>query len=364
MQIATAIADAKGFQAAAKRIAELENRGLDAVWIAENSGFDAASRLGYLAAKTERVALGTNVMPIYTRNPTLMAMTAAGVDFLSDGRFNLGLGIGGVGLLEGFYGTTFQGSMGRMREVVDICRKVWAKDQPLVHDGRHYQVPLAADHGTGSGTPGMLLEQPVRPRIPIWLAAIGPQSVGQAAEIADGWLPLFFIPERLEAAWGGPLATGTARRDPTLAPLQISIGQTRVAIGEGEEVLQLRELARPMAAFFLGAIGPRGRNPYNLLAQRYGYEGAAKLIEDLWAEGKRSEAAAAVPAEFLAEISLIGPRSWVAERIAAHKQAGVTQLQVSPIPPSRYRQAAAGNYDWITDDQAVAALEELVDLVG
>lgn len=169
MEIATAISDAKDFQAAVERIAELEDCGLDAVWIAENSGFDAASRLGYLAARTERIALGTNVMPIYTRNPTLMAMTAAGVDFLSDGRFHLGLGIGGVRLLEGFYGTTFQGSMGRMREVVAICRKVWAKDEPLVHDGRRYQVPLPADQGTGSGTPSMLLEQPVRARIPIWL---------------------------------------------------------------------------------------------------------------------------------------------------------------------------------------------------
>jgi F420-dependent oxidoreductase-like protein len=362
VQIATNIGNSQGFHDVVNQIAELERAGLDAVWLAENSGFDAPSRLGYLAARTERIQIGTNVMPIYTRNPTLMAMTAAGVDFLSGGRFNLGLGIGGVELLEGFFGTTFDRSLGRMREYVEICRKVWAKESPLVHDGRHYQVPLPAERGTGWGRPRMLLEQPVRPRIPIWLAAIGEKSVAQTAEIADGWLPLFVIPEKVKDAWGSALAAGQAKRDPSLGPLQISVGHGHVAIGEGEDVLKLRDLARPTVAFFLGAIGPRGKNHYNLLFQRYGYEKEAKLIEDLWVEGKTAEAAAAVSEEMLALTSLIGPRSWVAERIAAYKEAGVTQLQVSPVTPSRYKAAAEHGYNWHADQTAAVVIGQLKEL--
>ncbi len=330
VQIAMTLADSEGFHDSVTQVAELERAGLDFVWVAENSGFDASSRMGYLAARTGRVQIGSNVLPIYTRTPTLIAMTAAGIDFLADGRFHLGLGAGGLRLLEGWHGVTFDGSLGRTREIVDICREMWARESPLRHDGRHYQLPLAHGRGAGLGEPRMILEQPVRSRIPIWLAAIGEQSVALTAEIADGWLPLLLIPEKVKDAWGAALAAGRAQREPSLGPLQISAGGA-LAIGEGDKVLKLRDLSRPSVAFFVGGMGPKGRNHYNLLARRYGYETEAERIEDLYLAGKIDEAAAAVPAELLELTSLVGPRGFIAERLAAYKEAGVTQLQVSPI---------------------------------
>lgn len=364
MRFATTIGNSQGFHQTVEQIARLEGVGLDAVWLAENSGFDAPSRLGYLAAHTSRIQIGTNVMSIYTRNPTLTAMTAAGVDFLSGGRFNLGLGVGGLELLEGFFGTTFGRGIRRMREYVAICRQVWAKDGPLVHHGEVYEIPLPCDQGSGWGAPRMLMEEPVRPRIPVWLAGIGEQSVRLIAEIADGWLPLFLIPERIDQGWGPSLKAGLAKRPPTLGPLQISVGHGHLAIGEGEEVLKLRELGRPTTAFFLGAIGPRGKNPYNLLVQRYGWEREAKLIEELWMDGKYKEATAAVPDKLLELTSLIGPRNWIKERIAAHEEAGVTQLQVSPVNPARFKAAAEHGYNWHADDDAAATLAELRELAA
>jgi F420-dependent oxidoreductase-like protein len=331
MQIAITIGSSEGFHEAVTQVAELEKVGLDFIWVAENSGFDASSRMGYLAARTERVQIGSNVLSIYTRTPTLIAMTAAGVDFIAEGRFNLGLGAGGLKLLEGWHGVTFDGSLGRTREIVDICRDVWARESPLTHEGRHYQVPLPPGRGAGLGEPRTILEPPVRSQIPIWLAAIGEQSVALTAEIADGWLPLLLIPEKVKEVWGGALMAGQAKRAPSLGPLQISTGGL-LAIGEGDEVEKLRDRSRSTVAFFVGGMGPRGRNHYNLLAQRYGYEAEAELIEDLYLAGKIDEAAAAVPAGFLELTSLIGPRSFVAERLAAYHEAGVTQLQVSPIP--------------------------------
>ena len=325
------LASSEGFHDAVTQVAELEKSGLDFVWVAENSGFDASSRMGYLAARTERVQIGSNVLSIYTRTPTLTAMTAAGVDFLSGGRFNLGLGAGGLRLLEGWHGVTFDGSLGRTREIVDICRAAWARESPLTHNGRHYQLPLPPEQGAVLGEPRMLLEQAVRSRIPIWLAAIGEQSVALTAEIAEGWLPLLLIPEKVKEVWGAALADGQAKREPSLGPLQVSAGGL-LAIGEGDDVLKLRDRSRSTVAFFVGGMGPKGRNHYNLLARRYGYEAEAEMIEDLYLAGKTNEAAAAVPAEFVELTSLIGPRSFVAERIAAYQEAGVSQLQVSPIP--------------------------------
>jgi F420-dependent oxidoreductase-like protein len=325
------LASSEGFHEAVTQVAELEKSGLDFVWVAENSGFDASSRMGYLAARTERVQIGSNVLSIYTRTPTLTAMTAAGVDFLSGGRFNLGLGAGGLRLLEGWHGVTFDGSLGRTREIVDICRAAWARESPLTHNGRHYQLPLPPEQGAVLGEPRMLLEQAVRSRIPIWLAAIGEQSVALTAEIAEGWLPLLLIPEKVKEVWGAALADGQAKREPSLGPLQVSAGGL-LAIGEGDDVLKLRDRSRSTVAFFVGGMGPKGRNHYNLLARRYGYEAEAEMIEDLYLAGKTNEAAAAVPAEFVELTSLVGPRSFVAERIAAYQEAGVSQLQVSPIP--------------------------------
>jgi F420-dependent oxidoreductase-like protein len=330
MQISTTLSYAGGFKESARQIADLEKAGLDLVWVAEAYGFDSPSLMGYLAALTESVQIGSAILPIYTRTPTLIAMTAAGIDALSGGRFHLGLGASGPQVIEGFHGVRYDAPIGRTREIIDICHKVWARQAPLVHEGPRYTVPLPADQGTGLGKPLKIIGHP-RPNIPVWVAALGEKNVEMTAEVADGWLPILFVADKAKAVWGAALDAGTARRDPSLAPLQVAAGGL-LAIGEGDSVRQLRNLVRPMVALYVGGMGARGKNFYNDLARRYGYEQEAAAIQDLYLSGKKDEAAARVPDDLLESISLCGPASYVAERIAALKEAGVTNLQVTPLP--------------------------------
>jgi F420-dependent oxidoreductase-like protein len=331
MKIATQLSYAGGFHESARQVREMERAGLDLVWVAEAYGFDAPSLMGFLAALTERVEIGSGILPIYTRTPTLIAMTAAGVDALSGGRCHLGLGASGPQVIEGWHGVAYDAPIGRTREIVSICRKVWARQEPLRHDGRYYHLPLPEGQGTGLGKPLKIIAHPVRPRIPVWVAALGEKNVAMAAEVADGWLPIIFIPEKAGEVWGNALAEGRAKRDGSLEPLMVS-GGGLLAIGEGDEVVAMRDLARPMLALYIGGMGAKGRNFYNDLACRYGYAKEAALIQDLYLAGKKEEAAAAVPDEMLSLTSLCGPRGWVAERVAALREAGVTHLQVTPLP--------------------------------
>ncbi len=331
MKIATMLSYAGGFKESARQVSEMEKAGLDLVWVAEAYGFDAPSLMGYLAALTERVEIASGILPIYTRTPTLLAMTAAGVDALSGGRCSLGLGASGPQVIEGWHGMTYDAPIGRTREIISICRQVWAREAPLVHDGRFYHLPLPAGEGTGLGKALKIIAHPVRSRIPIWVASLGDRNVAMTAEVADGWLPMMFIPEKAKEVWGEALSAGAAKRDPSLEPLMIA-GGGLLAIGEGEEVAGLRNLSRPMLALYIGGMGAKGRNFYNDLARRYGYEKEAAEIQDLYLSGKKDEAAAAVPDEILQLTSLCGPAGYVAERIAALREAGVTHLQVSPIP--------------------------------
>jgi F420-dependent oxidoreductase-like protein len=349
MKIATMLSYAGGFKESARRVAEMEKAGLDLVWVAEAYGFDAPSLMGYLAALTERVEIGSGILPIYTRTPTLLAMTAAGVDALSGGRFHLGLGASGPQVIEGWHGIAYDAPLGRTREIIAVCRKVWAREAPLTHEGRYYHMPLPEGEGTGLGKPLKIIAHPVRPRIPVWVAALGDKNVAMTAELADGWLPMMFIPERASEVWGAALDAGRAKRDPSLGPLMIA-GGGLLAIGEGDDVVALRDLARPNLALYIGGMGARGRNFYNDLACRYGYEKEAAEIQDLYLSGRKKEAAAAVPEEILRLTSLCGPAGWVAERVAAFREAGVTHLQVAPVP---------------TGDQTPADLiGQLRDLVG
>ncbi len=331
MKIATMLSYAGGFKESARQVSEMEKAGLDMVWVAEAYGFDAPSLMGYLAALTERVEIASGILPIYTRTPTLLAMTAAGVDALSGGRCSLGLGASGPQVIEGWHGLTYDAPIGRTREIISICRQVWAREAPLVHDGRYYHLPLPEGQGTGLGKALKIIAHPVRPRIPVWVASLGDKNVAMTAEVADGWLPMMFIPEKAKQVWGEALAAGSAKRDPSLDPLMIA-GGGLLAIGEGREVTELRNLSRPMLALYIGGMGARGRNFYNDLARRYGYEKEAEEIQDLYLSGKKEEAAAAVPDEILELTSLCGPAGYVAERVAALREAGVTHLQVSPIP--------------------------------
>jgi F420-dependent oxidoreductase-like protein len=184
---------AGGFREVADEVAELERAGVDLVAVPEAYSFDAVSQLGFLAARTSTITLASGILQLYTRTPTLTAMTAAGLDYVSGGRFELGIGASGPQVIEGFHGVRYDAPLSRTREIVDICRMTWRRE-PVVHDGAKYRIPLPAGEGTGLGKPLKLINHPVRDRIPITIASLGPKSVEQTAEIADGWLPMFFHP--------------------------------------------------------------------------------------------------------------------------------------------------------------------------
>ena len=328
MRLSTMLDYSRGIKQSADHVAELEKAGLDIVWVAEAYGVDGPSQMGYIAARTERIEIGSAILPIYSRTPALLAQTAAGIDALSDGRFILGLGASGPQVIEGWHGVPYTQPLERTREIIGICRKVWRREV-VTNDGL-YPIPLPPGAGTGLGRPLKLINHPVRADIPIWVASMGPKNVEMTAELADGWFPFLFLPERAQTVWGSSLAAGAARRDPARGALEVAAGGL-VAIGD--DVEHLRDLARPMAALYIGGMGARGRNFYNDLARRYGYEKEAEQIQDLYLEGKKEDAAALVPAELLELTSLVGPPGYVRERIDAYREAGVTVLNVTAIGP-------------------------------
>src|SRR6478609_5780155 len=213
MRIGMGLNYAGGFAETVNELADFEKAGLDIVWVPEAYSFDAVSQLGFLAARTSRLEIAAGILQIYTRTPSLTAMTAAGLDFVSDGRFTLGLGASNPQVVEGFHGVRYDAPLARTREIVEICRQVWRRER-VEHDGGHYRIPLPPEEGTGLGKPLRLINHPVRERIPIVLAALGPRNVALAAEIAEGWLPILYVPERAGVLWAEPLARGLARRDP------------------------------------------------------------------------------------------------------------------------------------------------------
>ena len=318
---------AGGFAESAAKVAEFEKAGLDIAWVAEAYGFDAPTFIGYLAAKTESITIGAGILPIYTRTPTLMAMTAASMDTLTNGRFILGLGASGPQVIEGFHGVKYDAPLGRTREIIDICLLVWKRER-VTYNGKYYTLPLPADQGTGLGKPLKMIAKPIREDIPVWIASLGPKNVAMTAEIADGWLPIFYMPERAQDVWGADLAAGAAKRDPNLGPLEICAGGL-VAIGY--DMSEVAEMARPMVALYVGGMGAKGRNFYNDLMCRYGYEEEATKIQDLYLEGKKDEAAALVPSEFLKLTNLCGPEGFVRERIEAYAASGVSVLNIIPV---------------------------------
>jgi F420-dependent oxidoreductase-like protein len=329
MRLSTRISYGDGFLAAVEQIVRMEERGLDVVWVAEAYGHDAVSRLGYLAARTTRVELASGILPIYSRTPALLAQTAAGLDELSNGRAILGLGASGPQVIEGWHGVPYEKPVQRTREIIEICRMVWRREE-VRYEGQVLSLPLPAERGTGLGKPLKILTHPVRSRIPIYLASMGGRSVELTAELAEGWLPIFFVPEKADDVWGAALRRGFARRSEDLGRLEIAAGGA-LAIGEGLE--HLRDLQRPHLALYIGGMGAREKNFYNDLARMYGYEREAAEIQDLYLSGQKKEAAAAVPAELLEGLSLIGPEGYVRDRIAAFQAAGVTLLDVTPIGP-------------------------------
>ncbi|MBO0855031.1 MAG: LLM class F420-dependent oxidoreductase [Nocardia sp.] len=327
MRIGLSINYAGGFKEVAAEVADLERAGLDIVFVPEAYSYDAVSGLGYLAAKTERVRLASGILQLYTRTPTLTAMTAAGLDYVSDGRYILGLGASGPQVIEGFHGVPYDAPIGRTREVIEICRKVWRRER-VEYQGKYYTLPLPADRGTGLGKPLKLINHPVRERIPVLLAALGPKNVRLAAELAEGWQPIFFLPEKANDVWGESLAAGKARRDPALGELDVYAGPP-LAIGENVE--GLREFVKPHLALYIGGMGAKGKNFYHTLATTYGYGAEADRIQELYLAGRKEEAAKVVPDDLVRDVSLIGSEGFVKERIAAFREAGVTVLNVVPL---------------------------------
>jgi F420-dependent oxidoreductase-like protein len=276
--------------------------------------------------------LGAGIFPIYSRTPALLAQTAAGLDELSSGRALLGLGASGPQVVEGFHGVVYDRPLQRTREIIEICRKVWRREI-LEYQGKAYTLPMPADQGTGLAKALKLSTHPVRDQIPIYLASLGERSVELTAELADGWLPIFYWPERADTIWGEALGRGYAKRDSSLGPLEIVAGGM-LAIGEGLE--SMRDHERPHLALYIGGMGARGKNFYNDLACQYGFEREAAEIQDLYLAGHKQDAAAIIPQAMLDGLSLIGTEAFVRERVEAHQAAGVTWLDVTPIGEDPY----------------------------
>jgi len=326
MKLSTQLMYAGNPRQAADQVTAMEKAGLDTVWVAEAYGFDSPTLMGYLAARTQTIEIGSAILNIYSRTPALIAQTAAGLDNVSEGRAVLGLGASGPQVIEGWHGVAYDRPLTRTREVVDIVRKA-VRRETLVHDGKVFTLPLPPDQGTGLGKPLKMLTKPERTSIPIFIAALGPKNVEGTAEYADGWLPFIYAPEKAADVWGGALAAGNAKRDPGLGELEISAGGL-CAIGD--DVKGMLDLARPMLALYIGGMGAREKNFYNQLVCQYGYEAEAKRIQDLYLGGNKRDAEAEIPLELLEMVSLVGPESYVKERIAAFAEAGVTNLQILP----------------------------------
>jgi len=336
VRIGTQLPYAGSFAESVDQLQDHHRAGVSIAYVAEAYSFDAVSQLGYLAARVPDLEIASNILPIYTRTPALLAMTAAGLDYVSGGRFTLGLGASGPQVIEGFHGVPYDAPIGRTREIIEICRQVWRRER-VEHSGRHYQMPLR-EGGSGLGKPLKLINHPVRERIPILIAAMGPKNVQLAAELAEGWAPFFFLPEGADEVWGEVLAAGKAKRDPALGELDI-VAPVPLAIGENVE--GLLDAIRPVFALYLGGMGAKGKNFYHDLAARFGYQAEADRVQELYLSGRKEEAAAAVPGELLRSMSLVGPRSWVAERVAALHAAGARPLSVSPLAPTHAERVAA-----------------------
>jgi F420-dependent oxidoreductase-like protein len=330
MKIGTTLGLGGGTDDLAEQARRLEDAGVDYFWAGEAYSADAISVLGYLAAVTERAQLGTSILPLYSRTPTLLAMTAVGMDKVSNGRFILGLGASGPQVVEGFHGVPYDRPLGRTREIIDVCRKVWRRER-LEHTGPSYTIPLPEDQGTGLGKALKIIDHPLRDQIPIYVASLGPKNVAMTAELADGWLPLFYWPEKAKDVWQPAIDAGAAKRSPDLPPMQVVAGGP---LAIGDDVDRLRQYSRPQLALYFGGMGAKGQNFYNDVLREYGFEQEADEIQDLYLDGKKDEAAALVPEELVDGIPLVGDAGFVKDRIAAYADSGVTILNVQPIGPN------------------------------
>jgi F420-dependent oxidoreductase-like protein len=307
------------------------------VWTAEAYGTDAVTPMAWIAATTERIAVGSAIMQMPARSPAATATTVATLDILSGGRVLLGLGTSGPQVAEGWHGQPWGKPLTRTREYVEIVRTILRREVPLEHHGEHYDIPYSGPGSTGLGKPLKIIVHPVRREVPIYLAAIGPKNVALTAEIADGWLPIFFSPERAPGVHGPALEEGFALRGGRpdgwdMAPL--------VPVLMDDDVQACRDFLKPMLALYVGGMGARGQNFYNRLAQRYGFEAEAIAVQDHFLGGRKAEAAAAVPDALVDEIALVGDRSRIAGRLDAWRESGATTLVLQARQPEALRALA------------------------
>jgi F420-dependent oxidoreductase-like protein len=308
---------------------EAERLGFDSVWTSEAWGADAVTPLAWIAARTERIGLGTAIMQMPARTPAATAMTVATLDHLSGGRVRLGLGTSGPQVAEGWHGQVWGKPLGRTREYVEIVRTALRR-QTVEHHGEHYDIPYRGTGTTGLGKPLKLIFRPLRSEVPVYLAAIGPRNVALAAEIADGWLPIFFSPERAREVHEPSLEAGFATRGGRpdgfdVAPL--------VPVVVADDVEAARDFLKPLLALYVGGMGSRNANFYNRLACRYGYEAEAAAIQELYLGGRKNDAATAVPDALVDEVALVGDRARIAARLDAWRESGATTLNLQARQP-------------------------------
>jgi F420-dependent oxidoreductase-like protein len=284
--------------------------------------------LSWIAARTETIKVGAGIMQIPARTPAMTAMTAVTLNELSGGRFLLGLGLSGPQVVEGWHGVPYGKPLGKTREYVSIVRSAIARDHPLIHKGAHFEIPYRGKDATGLGKPLRLMTHPKHP-VPIYLAAIGPKNVTLTAEIADGWLPIFYSPDRAGAVYGPLLSEGFAASGETEKAARFDTVASLQAIVT-DDIDSARMRVKPMLALYIGGMGARGKNFYNDLACRYGYEQEAAAIQDLYLEGNKMEATMAVPDALVDELSLIGTKEMIRDRLATWDESAVTTLALMP----------------------------------
>jgi F420-dependent oxidoreductase-like protein len=318
-------------------VRDAESAGFDSVWAAEAYGSDAATVLAWLAAQTDRIRIGSAIFQMPGRSPAMTAMTAATLDNLSNGRMILGIGSSGPQVAEGWHGQRFAKQLARTREYVAILRKALARER-LEFEGETYRLPLP----DGPGKALKLTMAPVQERIPIYIAAIGPKNTQLTGEIADGWMPTFFSPEHV-GEFRKLLEEGAARANGGGGDSGGSGGDKKiddsfdiapnVNLCIDDDVDAARDVMRPFIALYVGGMGSRDKNFYNALVRRYGFEEAADEVQDLYLSGKKDEAAAALPAELIDKVALVGPVDRVKERLELYREAGVGTLVTTPIAP-------------------------------
>ena len=297
---------------------QAEKAGVDSAWSAEAWGMDAIVPLAYIAARTEKIKLGTGIMQISSRVPSMIAMTAQSLDTVSNGRFMLGLGVSGPQVVEGLHGANFAKPLSRLKECIAIVKKGLKGDR-VSYDGKHYVLPRPG----GEGKP-IRLSQPPRPELPLYLATLGPKSLELTGEVANGWLGTSFIPEHADI-FLGPMAKGAAKSGRTLKDIDIQVG---ASFELGDDVDAMVEARKPAMAFTLGAMGSAQTNFYNDAFKRAGYEEAAVEVQRLWVAGNKSEAIRQVPAEMVLKTNLIGTKEMIKERLAVYKRVGVSTISL------------------------------------